>query len=261
VIELLLRQPETVGIIASDVASLISPLNGFRPFERIFKFHPLPRPFEPGLELSARGELMRHRIGSASSVRGRFTVCLNDATVPAMRFFLFPLAALILLSCEAAGRQVLRWFPSGGPSSDPTFHLDRDNPELRRIAEEARDTLPVFIRRLQSPLEGDGNFRIKCPLETGKGGAFGREQLWLENIGFRNGAYHGTLANVPFYVPALKAGDIVTFEIDDITDWMYTRHGTIVGGRSIKYLLDQIPEHERDDEQRAVLAMFESQAP
>jgi uncharacterized protein YegJ (DUF2314 family) len=49
----------------------------------------------------------------------------------------------------------------------------------------------------------------------------------------------------------------VTFEIDDITDWMYTRHGKITGGLSIKYLLDQIPEHERSDEQRAVLSMFE----
>jgi uncharacterized protein YegJ (DUF2314 family) len=177
-----------------------------------------------------------------------------------MRLFPFLLAVLILLSCGEAGRRVCGRFQVPGPSPDPTLHLDRDDPELRRIAEEARDTLPDFIRRLQSPLEGDGNFRIKCPFKTEDGSVFGREQLWLEDIGFRDGAYHGTLANTPFYVPALKAGDTVTFQIDDITDWMYTRHGIIVGGRSIKYLLDQIPEHERDDEQRAVLAMFEAQA-
>ncbi|MDR1618277.1 MAG: DUF2314 domain-containing protein [Treponema sp.] len=178
-----------------------------------------------------------------------------------MRLFPFLLAALIFLSCGEAGRQARRRFPSAGSSSDPTLHLDRDDPELRQIAEKARDTLPVFIRRLQSPLEGDGNFRIKYPFRTEAGSVFGREQLWLENIGFKDGAYHGTLANTPFYVPALKAGDTVTFEIDGITDWMYTSRGTIIGGRSIKYLLDQIPEHERDNEQRGVLAMFESRAP
>jgi uncharacterized protein YegJ (DUF2314 family) len=176
-----------------------------------------------------------------------------------MRLFPFLLAALILLSCGEAARQVRGRFPAAGP--DPTLHLDRDDPELRRIAEEARDTLPVFIRRLQSPLEGDGNFRIKYPFRTDDGSVFGREQLWLENIGFKDGAYHGTPANTPFYVPALKAGDTVTFQIDNITDWMYTRRGKIIGGRSIKYLLDRIPEHERDDEQRAILAMFEPQAP
>ncbi|MDR2158679.1 MAG: DUF2314 domain-containing protein [Treponema sp.] len=176
-----------------------------------------------------------------------------------MRFLPFFLLPLLLLSCGEAVRPVRAQPPSAGSSqfSDPTLHLNRDDPELQRIAENARSTLPVFIRRLQSPLEGDGNFRIKYPFRVDGGSVFGREQIWLENIGFKDGAYHGTLANTPFYVTALKAGNAVTFEIDDITDWMYTRHGKITGGLSIKYLLDQIPEHERDDEQRAILAMFE----
>ncbi|MDR1898901.1 MAG: AMP-binding protein, partial [Treponema sp.] len=50
--ELLLQQPETIEIIANDVANLVSPANGFKPFERVFKFRLLPRPFEQGRELS-----------------------------------------------------------------------------------------------------------------------------------------------------------------------------------------------------------------
>ena len=173
-----------------------------------------------------------------------------------MRFFPLFLVPLFFLSCGEAIRPV-RGGSSSTESSDPTLHLDRNDPELRRIAENARETLPVFIRRLQNPLEGEGNFRIKYPFRADGGSVFGREQIWLEDIDFRDGAYHGTPANTPYHVSTLKTGDTVTFEIDDITDWMYTRRGKIAGGLSIKYLLEQIPEHERSGEQRAILAMFD----
>jgi long-chain acyl-CoA synthetase len=60
--ELLLQQPEINEIIANEAADLVGPKTGFKPFERIFKFKLLPRPFEAGRELSAKQELLRHRI-------------------------------------------------------------------------------------------------------------------------------------------------------------------------------------------------------
>jgi long-chain acyl-CoA synthetase len=60
--ELLLQQPEINEIIANEVAELVSPRTAFKPFERIFKFKLLPKPFEPGRELSGKQELLRHRI-------------------------------------------------------------------------------------------------------------------------------------------------------------------------------------------------------
>jgi long-chain acyl-CoA synthetase len=60
--ELLLQQPEINEIIANDAAELVGPKNGFKPFERIYKFRLLPRPFEAGTELSAKQELLRHKI-------------------------------------------------------------------------------------------------------------------------------------------------------------------------------------------------------
>jgi long-chain acyl-CoA synthetase len=62
--ELLLQQPEINEIIANDVADLVSPRTGFKPFERVFKFKLIPAPFEPGTELSAKQELLRHRIAA-----------------------------------------------------------------------------------------------------------------------------------------------------------------------------------------------------
>jgi long-chain acyl-CoA synthetase len=60
--DLLLQQPEINEIIANDVAELVGPKNGFKPFERIYKFRLLSRPFEAGKELSAKQELLRHNI-------------------------------------------------------------------------------------------------------------------------------------------------------------------------------------------------------
>ena len=60
--ELLLQQPEINAIIAGEVADRVNPKTGFKPYERVYKFALLPKPFEPGRELSGKGELFRHRI-------------------------------------------------------------------------------------------------------------------------------------------------------------------------------------------------------
>ncbi|MDR2478723.1 MAG: AMP-binding protein [Treponema sp.] len=60
--ELLLQQPEINELIATEVADLVSPKTGFKPFERVFKCALLSKPFEPGRELSPKQELLRHRI-------------------------------------------------------------------------------------------------------------------------------------------------------------------------------------------------------
>jgi long-chain acyl-CoA synthetase len=72
--ELLLQQPEINEIIASEVADLVNPKTGFKPFERVFKFKLLAKPFEAGRELSIKQELLRHRIQAlyAREIHGLF---------------------------------------------------------------------------------------------------------------------------------------------------------------------------------------------
>jgi long-chain acyl-CoA synthetase len=72
--ELLLQQPEINEIIANEVADLVNPKTGFKPFERVFKFRLLTKPFEIGRELSGKQELLRHRIQAlyAREIHGLF---------------------------------------------------------------------------------------------------------------------------------------------------------------------------------------------
>lgn len=60
--ESLLQQPEINELIANDVADLVGPHTGFKPFERVFKFKLLAKPFEVGRELSQKQDVMRHRV-------------------------------------------------------------------------------------------------------------------------------------------------------------------------------------------------------
>jgi uncharacterized protein YegJ (DUF2314 family) len=143
------------------------------------------------------------------------------------------------------------------PRADHTIHLDGADEELARIGEDARNTLALFIRHLNRPRRGEGNFRIKVPFPASASSGFNREQLWLGDITFKNGTYYGRVLNTPFYVTDLSRGDLVPFSMDDITDWMFTCRGKIAGGRSIKYLLELIPPAERDREQQAMLALFD----
>ncbi len=72
--ETLLQQPEVKELIDSEVSSLVSPKNGFKPFERIFRFALLPEAFQPGRELSAKQEIKRHAIVELykKQIRGLF---------------------------------------------------------------------------------------------------------------------------------------------------------------------------------------------
>jgi long-chain acyl-CoA synthetase len=60
--ELLLQQPEVIELIASEISARINFKTGFKPYERINKVVLSPKPFEPGKELAAKGELLRRRI-------------------------------------------------------------------------------------------------------------------------------------------------------------------------------------------------------
>jgi long-chain acyl-CoA synthetase len=62
--DLLLQQPEINELITTEITGRINLKTGFKPFERVFKFTLLQKPFELGKELSGKQELLRHRISA-----------------------------------------------------------------------------------------------------------------------------------------------------------------------------------------------------
>ena len=138
-----------------------------------------------------------------------------------------------------------------------TSRAEQSDEELIRIGEDARRTLPIFFRYLTRPEAGMDNFYVKYPFKADEDSGLAMEQVWLTGIHFKNGEYYGILTNTPLHLDEIKKGDTVTFDIDEVTDWMYVLDGKIAGGRSIKYLLEKIPESRRGDDQRKILQMFD----
>ena len=60
--ENLLESEVIQKLYENEIANLISAKNGFKMFERIAKFSLITKPFEVGVELSAKQELMRYKI-------------------------------------------------------------------------------------------------------------------------------------------------------------------------------------------------------
>ncbi len=58
----LLEDPQVQKLYESEIAELVSGKNGFRLFERINRFVLLEKPFEQGVELSAKQEIMRYKL-------------------------------------------------------------------------------------------------------------------------------------------------------------------------------------------------------
>ena len=161
------------------------------------------------------------------------------------------LCGLLFMSCD---RQPASLDQQAGAE---TAYMEQDDGEILQIAIDARRTLPIFFRQLTRGDSRESDFSIKYPFKANDGSGIATEQLWLNGIHFRDGEYLGVLVGDPVYVSGIQKGDTVALDMDAITDWMYVRDGKIAGGRSIKYLLEKIPEGQRSEGQRKILRMFE----
>jgi len=156
------------------------------------------------------------------------------------------LCALLLFSCEKAAET----------PAVAVVQIDEDDAGIARIAEDARGSLPVFFRYVnRMGAEGEHCY-IKCPFAADADSGMGSEQIWLTGVRFRSGRYLGVVVSSPRHLGGMKKGDTVVFNIEAITDWMYVQGGKIIGGESIKYLLESMPEHQRGERERELLGMF-----
>jgi uncharacterized protein YegJ (DUF2314 family) len=159
-------------------------------------------------------------------------------------FFLSVCFNLLLVSCNtnspknAAAQQ-------GEEVADTIVEVSNEDVEMNAIIARARQTKNIFIKAYKNPNPGQKDFLVKYPFQTDGSSHLDTEHIWLSDILTKDGKYYGIVANDPFEIKKMKLGDLVTFNMENISDWKYIDNGYLVGGESIVYFYKQMTPKEK----------------
>ena len=139
----------------------------------------------------------------------------------------------------------------------PSFaqHIQReDQPDIiesihdRRMEDaiaEARASLDVYFEEMERIGSYRGEFAIKVGLPTNDDSF---EHIWVIDVsGDPDGTMTGFLQNEPFdIVGNLSLGDKVSFQRDEVTDWLYRDGAKYRGHFTTRILIETYPQETID---------------
>ena len=127
-------------------------------------------------------------------------------------------------------------------SKDKVVNVSADDPEMNAAIAKARSTLPVFWKSFERPARNEDSFALKVKITD----ANGTEHFWVNEIQRKNGKISGEINNDPEIVKSVKIGQRIDVRDEQISDWMFTRNGKIVGNYTMRPLLKTLPKGEAD---------------
>lgn len=105
---------------------------------------------------------------------------------------------------------------------------------------KARATLPRFRKLMDARTEG--TYTIKFPLtQNGE-----TEHIWMQLGDYRDGVYHGRLANAPINGNEYKMGDHMQVAEADVEDWMVNTGAEMYGGYTVRVMLPEMPKDQAE---------------
>jgi len=153
------------------------------------------------------------------------------------KLFIIAVVSFTILSCEDKRERVQR---DGEP--DVVLVKTEDN-EMNIAIESAKKTFKTdFHTALLSKNPDYSNFVIKQRFDVANGGG---EHIWIGDIVFDNGEYHGIIQNNPMEPINVKLGDKVVVNIDNLSDWMYYDKNIVKGAFTVKVLRKNMTDEEK----------------
>lgn len=128
-----------------------------------------------------------------------------------------------------------------GDGEPDVYTVTSEDPEMTAAISEARRTVSGLIAQLDTLRSSGAQFSVKVPLPT----AEGAEHIWLGNLVYRDGAFHGVIDNVPVSLPSMAIGDPASARPDQISDWMVIRNGELYGGYTLYVYRAQLDAAQR----------------
>ncbi len=143
---------------------------------------------------------------------------------------------------------LLRFGYSRTKSPDRVIHVSENDPKMNAAIDKARASVDTFIAALQSPKPGQTGFNVKKKFEDGSK----VEHIWLIQVTYDGTQFQGIVNNDPEMVKNVKFGQKVTVTPAEISDWMYLDNGKMVGGETVRVLLEGLSPAERDKFKKSV---------
>lgn len=152
--------------------------------------------------------------------------------------------ALLSTSCEKSNDEtVVR--RDGNP--DYIRVKDQHEPNMDSAIARARSEIETFINALQSPKPTQTYFSVKKPFAWQNGDETNYEHIWITDVSFKDGKFHGLIGNEPVDIKNATFGDEVTLEKSEASDWMIIDDEKMIGGYTIIALRDAMPPEEKKE--------------
>jgi uncharacterized protein YegJ (DUF2314 family) len=117
----------------------------------------------------------------------------------------------------------------------PVLNSADDDPKMKAAVQEARKSWTQFEKAFTKRAANTESFNVKFPFPAKDR----QEFMWVEVTSIKDNMVIGKLGNDPVWATNLKIGDEVTMRISELADWMYLQDGEMVGGFSVKVLLEK----------------------
>jgi uncharacterized protein YegJ (DUF2314 family) len=148
---------------------------------------------------------------------------------------------LLISTLQACHTKTNKSSPVGGALE--IYSIDVGDEEMNNAIAEARTSFKQFNDAFKSNRSDYSLFALKVMFQDHVGGY---EHIWITDLSFRDGEYHGTVGNTPSYTTEVEAGQQITVEAKKISDWMYVEHGKLRGGFTLRVLRNRMSQSERD---------------
>jgi uncharacterized protein YegJ (DUF2314 family) len=155
-----------------------------------------------------------------------------------MRYLGLIVALAVLASGGSSAETVLE-----RAQRDGTAYVAKRDREMAAAMRKAREGLPEFLKLARSPRPTMWGFAVKVGVTEGDD----TEYFWIAPFVQRNKEFSGQINNEPQLVKKVKVGQTITFQQEDIVDWLYQDRGRMYGNFTACVLLKREPPQEAEE--------------
>jgi uncharacterized protein YegJ (DUF2314 family) len=119
--------------------------------------------------------------------------------------------------------------------------VNSDDEDMNDAISQARLDFNIFDTAYKNHHYNKDDFSVKVRFKTDNGG----EHIWADSITYKNGSYYGILDEDAVAVDNVKAGDRVKINPENISDWLFSDHGIMRGGYTIKVIRNKMSPEKR----------------